>query len=192
MNKETKLYLADALTGMAAVHDKELPAAAIGIWSMALEEYSLDDLRKAFNQHARTSKWMPKPSDIIDIIEGKDETTLLEIEGAAEKGFAAALRSIGAVGRYNTPRFDDPRVSRAIELMGGWQDFCDMTDREEPFERKRFIALYRRAWQTGDGPGKLSGSLDRREEIAVPCGNGEQKLLEEPLDPEFVENMEAF
>jgi len=176
MDNATKRYLAEALTGMASVHDKELPTAAIAIWAQSLDGYSRDDLAKAFNRHARRSKFMPKPSDIIAIIEGRDDESTQGVLAAAEHAFYVAIRAIGSVGRYNTPDFADSATSMAIELMGGWSSFCDMTDREEPFERKRFCELYARALKNGDGPGLLSGSADRRRIVSV-ASTGRTKQL---------------
>jgi hypothetical protein len=179
MNNDAKRYLVEALTGAAAIYDKELPAGAIAMWGQALTGTTKEQLQKAFNQHARRSRWMPKPADIIAIIEGRDEESVKSLEARAEMGFCLAVKAISSVGRYNTPDFDDPGVSRAIELMGGWPSFCDMTDRAEPFERKRFCELYSRAIANGDGPGQLSGISDRRRVVQIACGNGsvEQRLI---------------
>ncbi len=185
MNTTTHQYIGQTVTGLAAIHGAELPEVAAALWLRFLDGYTIPQLKIAFERHGRRSRWMPKPAEIIAILEGTDEDSQERLKADGERAWLAAVRAVGAVGMYNSPSFDDPATTQAIALMGGWPWFCQMDDRQEPFERNRFIALYIKARLRHDEPSELFGIADRQERVPVSCGTQHAKaLVEAPLKDE--------
>lgn len=104
---------------------------------LLVQEYELEDVKRALMHHASTSPYPPKPSDVLDFLKGNQEDRAL----TAWHKVKTAIRRFG---HTNSVRFDDPAIHWCLDRMGGWEKLCStMLESEEPFREKDFIALYR-------------------------------------------------
>ena len=59
--------------------------AAIALSFQVLEKYDLSDVQKALSQHLETAKFIPKPADIIEILNKRDGRPDAESCGVSEE-----------------------------------------------------------------------------------------------------------
>ena len=148
MERADKKAFAEMLAGACAVYDRRpLETAAIRIYWQCLRAYSMDDLQAAMARHIQTSKFFPKPAELIQLIEGTAGTQ-------AVTAWAAVMGAIRQVGSWGLPEFEDPAIDLAIRSLGGWKQLCLMRESEVGFVQKRFEDAYG-AYRYGAAGGKL-------------------------------------
>ena len=108
---------------------------AVKLYFKVLSDYSLDEVSQAIMEHIKQSPYMPKPADIIRIIEGT-------AEDRASEAWYHVLKAIQQYGHYESVQFDNPAIHYAIERMGGWQKLCQLTEEELPYRERDFIKHY--------------------------------------------------
>lgn len=126
------------LTGIGEVYSKTISAPLISIFWNSLKNYDIDVVEDAVQRHVNnpdTGQYMPKPADIIRMIEGGSK----DAAAIAWSKFDEALRHIGT---YQDVRFDDPIIMRVVHDMGGWVGFGDKLEDEWPFVANDFKARY--------------------------------------------------
>lgn len=106
-----------------------------GYW-IALREFSLNQVVKAFHACLATKRFMPKPSEIRELIEGssKDKAAI---------AFECLIRAIKEVGRYHSINFRDRTINAVVKSMGGWETVCDIPIKDlSKYQFKRFCETY--------------------------------------------------
>lgn len=117
---------------------KEITEAVLNLYWLAFQPYSDEQIMSAFTQGLR--KWslfgrLPYPAEVIQEVEGKREDLALV---AWEKLQEAVQR----VGRYQSVLFDDPKIARVVNVIGGWQHVCDWSINEMSIHRAQFLKAY--------------------------------------------------
>lgn len=85
-----------------------------------------------------TCQWLPTIRDI--------RRAYSEQVGGVRSGAEAwgiVLQAVRRVGRYSTPQFADPLITRAVAMFGSWEAVCNSPE-DDPAGRARFIDLYDR------------------------------------------------
>lgn len=104
----------------------------------SVKRFGFEAVKDAFSTHIQNpdnGQWMPKPADIIRVIEG----------GSKDNSFMAwstVERAIGSVGSYETVVFDDPITHIVINDMGGWINLCKSQQDELKFRGNEFKIRY--------------------------------------------------
>lgn len=122
------------LTGVHSFYRADLTEFGFGVWERALAGYSIEQVAKAFDEHAADPKagsFMPKPADLIRLLAGTHEDRALLAWGKV-------LAAIERVGSWQSVAFDDPAIHAAIVDLGGWQQVCRAKTDELPFLQRRF------------------------------------------------------
>lgn len=68
MNNSDKQKFGMIITSCAVIYRQETKTEVLDLFWMLLNEYSMDDVSKAFKDYMRTEKFMPTPADIIERI----------------------------------------------------------------------------------------------------------------------------
>jgi len=122
----------------------------------SIKSLGFDAVKKGFSVHIQSpdnGKWMPKPADIIRIIEGTSQDT-------AHIAWSKVRKSISVVGSYQTVVFDDPIIHRVIQDMGGWIRICGLNEKDISYtghEFKNRYQAFKNQGEVPDYPAKLSG-----------------------------------
>jgi hypothetical protein len=138
------------------MYDKSPSPAIYEIWFNSLRRFELEAIRKAFSVYIQSpdaGRFMPKPADIIKIIEG----TSLD---AAYVAWSKTEKAVQRVGSYSTVVFDDPIIHSVIKDMGGWIKLCQTQENKLPFASNEFRQRYHGFKTQGtipEYPGKLIG-----------------------------------
>lgn len=134
-NKDFKKFMALLALVADTYSQPRLSEDAVKLYFKVLSDYSLDEVSQAIMEHIKQSPYMPKPADIIRIIEGT-------AEDRASEAWYHVLKAMQQYGHYESVQFDNPAIHYAIERMGGWQKLCQLTEEELPFRERDFIKHY--------------------------------------------------
>lgn len=144
------------LSAMYAFYEKPINEFALDIWWDTLKIYDLSAITHAFRTHVKTpdtGRWLPKPADIVKIIDGS-------LQDTAVLAWSKVDRALREKGTYVDIVFDDPIIHRVIHDMGGWIGFGTKNDDDWPFVAKEFENRYRGYRERGNAieyPGVLIG-----------------------------------
>ena len=124
----------------------------------ALQDYSLEDVRKGFFAALRnpdSGQFMPRPADVIREISGSSDTR-------AAMAWAKVREAICRVGHMPSIAFDDAIIHAVIADMGGWVKLALITNDELPFRERDFLRIYRGyiGRPLGDYPRYLPGMAE--------------------------------
>lgn len=139
MEKKDAGRLAETLAVMGENYQIKITEAFAVLWFDLLSEYEIDDVVTAVMRHMKNpdgGQFMPKPADIIRLIDGSAGTR-------ATEAWNRAMSAMCTHGTNATVAFDDPGIHYAITEMGGWVEFGYWDNSETPFKQKRFEDLYR-------------------------------------------------
>ncbi|QOJ19504.1 MAG: hypothetical protein HRU77_01610 [Gammaproteobacteria bacterium] len=129
----------DGLVGVYSFYDKEINDFALDLWWNALKQYDLAAITQAFGRHVvntESGKWLPKPADIIRMLQGSTQD-------AALIAWAKVDKAVRHKGCYVDVVFDDPLIHRVLHDMGGWIPLGQKNEDEWPFVAKEFENRYR-------------------------------------------------
>ena len=127
------------VAGVYAFYEKDLSDFSLDLWWRAMKRYDLSAIIEGFNRHVMNpdqGKWLPKPADIIKMIDGGTQDSALI-------AWAEVDRRMREVGTYQSIVFDDPLIHRVLSDMGGWIPLGMKTETEWPFVAKEFENRYR-------------------------------------------------
>ena len=130
----------------------------------ALQDYSLEDVRKGFFAALRnpdSGQFMPRPADVIRELSGSGETR-------ASVAWAKVRHAIECVGHMPSVVFDDAVIHAVVADMGGWVQMSTITYDELPFRERDFLRFYRAYMgrDLGDYPRKLAGMAETENTAA--------------------------
>ena len=124
----------------------------------ALQDYSLEDVRKGFFAAMRnpdSGQFMPRPADVIRELSGSSDTR-------AAVAWAKVFEAICRVGHMPSIAFDDAIIHAVITDMGGWVKLALVGNDELPFRERDFLRIYRGyiGRSLGDYPRYLPGMAE--------------------------------
>jgi hypothetical protein len=132
---QNRMKFAENMAGLGEAFGTEITELKGKIYWQVLDRFSDDQVERAILESISTLKFFPKPAELIELIEGKSE----------EKSLVAwdeLLTAIQRHGSYASVRFEDAKITKAVELMGGWLELCSMTEDETKFRRAEFQKIY--------------------------------------------------
>jgi len=158
MLPEDKPNFVSLMSNIAELYKDKLSVARLEIYWRCLQHYSIETLRKALDAHVLNpdqGQFMPKPADIVRLLEGGNITKALQ-------AFNKVKRAVEQVGSYSSIVFDDPITHVVIEQMGGWMQLCKLYDKEFSFKSLDFQKLYVRYVHQKPfrHPKQLTGTMD--------------------------------
>lgn len=118
----------------------------LGYWVALKGRLTIDQLEQACAKLLATSRFMPKPVEIIEAAVGSSEDI-------AATAWEEVMRVCQAIGSYRAVDFEDRRINAAIRSLGGWPlmfDRCNNAENEKWY-RREFEQAYRRYLEHGCG-----------------------------------------
>lgn len=88
-----KLEFHKLIHSIALTYHAKMSDDVIAIYEEILEEFDIDEIKKAALEHMKKSEWMPKPAELLRIIKTWREATQKKIEHS-ESDRLAELREI--------------------------------------------------------------------------------------------------
>jgi len=172
------MSLRNAVLDAIEMHQSEIDDAKAkricNTWHKAMQANGIDEqvATQALEQITYTTKFMPKPADVIELVRGGSDTKAL----AGWVNVIKVAKTTNAI--YRPTIFDDPQIHYTIATMGGWADlYNQITSLRHIGEslqwiKKDFIASYK-ACRTGkykmliaygDGKGRKPIVIGSRDE----------------------------
>ncbi|MHB8544074.1 MAG: hypothetical protein ACYC9S_08770, partial [Leptospirales bacterium] len=65
------------LETISKMKNREMTAEIFKLWLAALNSYSFEEIKNAFNRYIQTERGMPEPVDILEILRGTAEDLAL-------------------------------------------------------------------------------------------------------------------
>ncbi len=117
------------LFGMAKLYDKEIDNTMLDAYWIALRDWSLDNFQDACALLMQTKNFMPRPADFHSLQKAQEP-------GPNEAWFEA-------IGRGKDSSHPRDRISKAVEIVGGYERLAMAnTETELPHIMRRFLAAY--------------------------------------------------
>jgi len=124
------------MAALCEVHGREpLTKTLADIYWKALEPFPDAVCCDAFKYLILHSKFFPKPSEFLEILEGRDKDQSII-------AWMKVLRALRGVGTYQSIEFDDHAIHSAIKTMGGWVAFGDILEKDLPWKQREFERIY--------------------------------------------------
>ena len=147
--------------------DYDKPISPVGLMRAFknLERFEFADVERAvqIHQNSEAGKFRVTPSHVVTILEGAGEIL-------AARAYERLVNAVSTLGAYEDVVFDDPIIHAIVRDEGGWIKMCEITDKDLPFFKNRFLKLYmalkeRRVFDypkmlTGISNAQNSGKLD--------------------------------
>lgn len=152
MQKSDLNEFIDILEDMAIMLGADISMRRYELYFAALADLSIEQIRGAANEIARTATFFPKPKDFRESINGNQDE-------AAIAAWEKVLKAKSKAGQYQSVKFDDPVIHSVIKLMGGWGALCRLEGHDdEKWQRIDFEKTYK-AMQgsNADHPAYLPG-----------------------------------
>ena len=179
MSQQSKAHLASALEAIYEMHNKVISKAVVNIWWHLVKQRGVESVLKALTEHTMSpaGKFLPKPADIIEILDGTQEDAAL----MAWTKFHNALRN----GSHVSVCFDDVLINQVAKDLGGWIAFGQLTAKDITFKEKEFVRLYQMYMKNPplNPPGHLIGVSEKQNSTQgypspepIMIGNREKAL----------------
>jgi hypothetical protein len=125
MNTLDRPAFAEALVTLCETFNEPMTDIKAEAYFDALCEYDIGRVLGACKLALNQSKFMPRPADLRECIEGSQDE-------AATAAWGAILGEIRRVGYMGTPNLDDRTLRAVRELFGSWQRLCERLPAEGP------------------------------------------------------------
>ena len=139
MNPTDKAQFVALLRAVAEFYRDTLSPVRLELYWRSLQRYSLAELQRALNAHLihpDQGMFMPKPADIVRILQG----SLID---QAQSAWAKVHKALYQVGSYDSVAFDDALIHSVIDDLGGWVLLCRSPAVSLVGMMKSFVQRYR-------------------------------------------------
>lgn len=127
------------IISMAEIYGQNISEIGAMLYLKAIEGYDHETIEMAIGEHIRTSKWFPKPAELISIIRERHEG---KKEARAALAWQKVVDTVRA-GKWREGTAGSPLIDRAVRLMGGWNRMGEMLEKEIPFREREFVEKFR-------------------------------------------------
>lgn len=155
MTKEDMPVFTEILDFLAEGLGTDMTAVKYRFYFAALSDLSIEDIKLAANQIARTATFFPKPVDFRNAIAG-------DLDTKAVMAWEKVMKAKSRVGYDTSVKFDDPVIHSVVSMMGGWVSVCRMEEFDsEKWQRIEFEKSYKALSKTNmNHPEYLLGESD--------------------------------
>jgi len=145
------------MAALGELYGKECTKTLADMYWAALKDFSDEEVHRAIESGILV--WtcfgrLPTPAEIVGQItrDGADH---------ALSAWEQLQEGVHRAGTYQSVHFEDGKIARVIQLMGGWETVCQWPMDEIQFRRKEFMDSYK-ALPRCDHGATLAGLCDRQ------------------------------
>jgi hypothetical protein len=132
MTEDDKRAFGEALAVAAEVYDVKLPTSRIAAYFGVLSPFPIESVVDAIHRHALRSKFFPKPSELVELMEpDRREEALYEWSRVLEQLPNAA-----------TARTDNAATHRAVQDLGGFMRLAHVDRDQLVWAQREFLERY--------------------------------------------------
>ena len=152
MNRKYQVF-SKGMATLIKLFGKRLDKQIMQIYWYVLKDYSEEEIQLAFTRALRECKFFPVPAQLVEFLEGNQDIK-------AEHAWITLVDAIEKFGHYYSIVFEDGKIAKAVEVLGGWEYICSLNIQELNFKRKEFINIYKAI--NSKGPQKVVGFIERK------------------------------
>jgi hypothetical protein len=133
------------LTALGELFGAKLSGAAQTMYFNALRDLDLEEINEAVSNCSRKLKFMPKPAEIRENVEGYGATNILDDD--ADEAWKMARWGLSHYGSAGTPKDWHPDIRRSVEAAyGSWYSAAmgEFSGDVQESKRRVFIAAWKR------------------------------------------------
>lgn len=123
------------MDGLSMLFNYKIDPVLYEIYYRALQSLSDEEFVRAVNILVKRNKFMPKPAEILEVARGNREAI-------TEQAWQTLVKAINIVGVYEDVQFEDKYLAGSVELLGGWQKLCNMTEEDFKYAHVTFRKIY--------------------------------------------------
>ncbi len=140
-SRDQKRFI-EILTTAAGLYEKDLTEMVIEVYYQTLQGYSIEDISATFTKHIKSSKYFPKPAEILEVLHGVGD----ELDARSLQQAAAVWNAIARVGHGSSVFFKDPVSAAVVKgVYGGW---CKLASETKEAEQKWFMKDFTTYYQS--------------------------------------------
>ena len=124
----------ETLMALGELFNKEITPALAKLYWGALNEFSDEDVGEAMNQAVIRFKFMPKPVELRELIQGSASDN-------ATSRWGGVLELMRKDGRFGADRLSGD-VKSAINELGGYEYLCTLSYKQLEFKGREFCKIY--------------------------------------------------
>lgn len=134
--KKVSKHLIGLFETLKTPNEEALSEFRIMAYLKALEPYGDEQIEAAIWKAASVFKFFPKPAELLELIEGIPNDKAWE-------AWETLLGAIARIGPWKSVEFRDSRISRVVDVLGGWLKVCEWTEDELKWRRDEFMGAYK-------------------------------------------------
>lgn len=133
------------MTVLGELYGKEISKGLMDLYWESLQDLTDEQFEKACQIISRSNKYnsLPKPAEFLEAINGTSSDQKSKDEILATQALLKLEEAIQKHGYYDSVQFDDPRIHKAIEHLGGWMKISTITMDEWTWIKKDFEKIYK-------------------------------------------------
>jgi hypothetical protein len=153
MTELDRVPFAEGLHALCETFNEPATDVKIEAYFDAMGQFEIATVLAAMKAALQRSKFMPRPADLRELIEGDGDE-------AATAAWGAVLREIRRVGYLGSPALDERTLGAVRELWGSWQRLCERLPVEGP-ELLGWVKQFKAAY----------GSVERTDQRRLTMGD---------------------
>jgi hypothetical protein len=159
-----------------ACYSGEFDPAAIDLWHESLGGYKVSDISAAFSIHIKQCKFLPKISEIIEIL-NNNLGPVLKIEVRAQAEWRKVMLAVRQRGlNRGSPEFKDPITRHLVQAQFNWEYLCGFQAKDMNWEQKRWCEAYELASEIDLDQLRIE-SKSRIKKIVGPIGGNDENTV---------------
>lgn len=136
---KNEIMFSEYMTGLGEIFDKKITDVLKNLYWKALEPFTDDQCKKAFNRVMAKSKWFPKPADLIEAIEA-DKPQIESVALVQANNIVAHLQQWGST---KWPALDDTITHHLMTRRWKYDIWAkDVLESELKWWVKEFVRAY--------------------------------------------------
>lgn len=163
------------MQGLSMLFNYKIDKVLMTIYYRALQELTDEQFTYAVNKLVQSSKFMPKPAEILEVARGNNEAKI-------ESAWQMLVKAINVIGMYEDVQFEDEYLAGAVHLLGGWLALCEMTEEDFKYAHVTFRKVYGQARRMEPFRGIVSIENEQKgyghRELAIVSGKGIKHIVD--------------
>ena len=170
-NKEKDKAIGEIVSGLGELYDKKITPFIFDAYATALSNYPVEKVIKAVEYLILSSKFMPKISEIIEVINGGASAQDI-LDAKAEIEWSNITEIIFECGIYKSFTLKDKAARKALETVK-YNVLCETTDEDLHWKKKDFTESYKnfkRLLNVGidfDAKDYFDGQIERENSVKL-------------------------
>lgn len=152
MTQDNYKKFLEVMSLLSGYYNQDKPQPVIKLYWDMLKDLSIEEFIRKAIEYMKINKFFPMISDFLEVPDKQDKSIL---------AWQKVLYAFKMAGCWNSVQFDDLVIHSAIEMLGGWRRFNEMTIEERKWAEKDFYKYYNALQNQNEHPKYLVGYSEK-------------------------------